>query len=133
MQWGMSPKIGPIAFGERDEQVFLGRDITQTPEYSEKTAQEIDEEIKRIVDVAYDRAKRILEDRIDILHRIANALLERETLDSAEIKVILEGGTLAPIPVPVVAKPVDEAARASEPERKKITGMPPIAEPGPTS
>ncbi len=133
MQWGMSARIGPIAFGERDEQVFLGRDITQTPEYSEKTAQDIDDEIKRIVDEAYGRAKKILEDRIDILHRMANALLERETLDALEIKVILEGGTLEPLPVPIAAKPADDAARASEPERKKIPGMPPIAEPGPTS
>ncbi len=135
MQWGMSPKIGPIAFGERDEQVFLGRDITQTPEYSEKTAQEIDDEIKRIIDESYDRAKKILEDRIDILHRMANALLERETLDAAEIKVILEGGTLEPLPPRLAVKPAEEAAteRAVEPERKKIPGIPPIAEPGPTS
>ena len=136
MQWGMSAKVGPIAFGERDEQVFLGRDITQTPEYSERTAQEIDSEIKRIVDESYGRAKKILEDRIDILHRMANALLERETLDSKEIKVILAGGTLEPLPerAPAV-KPADEAAtaRAPETERKKIPGMPPIAEPGPTS
>ena len=134
-QWGMSPKIGPIAFGERDEQVFLGRDITQTPEYSEKTAQEIDDEVKRIVDESYARAKKILEDRIDILHRIANALLERETLDAAEIKVILAGGTLEPLPPRLVAKPADEAVagRAPEPERKKIPGIPPMVEPGPTS
>jgi len=134
-QWGMSPKIGPIAFGERDEQVFLGRDITQTPEYSEKTAQEIDDEVKRIVDESYGRAKKILEDRIDILHRIANALLERETLDAPEIKVILAGGTLEPLPPPVVAKPADEAVagRPAESERKKIPGIPPMVEPGPTS
>ncbi len=133
-QWGMSKKIGPIAFGERDEQVFLGRDITQTPEYSEKTAQEIDDEVKRIVDEAYGRAKKILEDRIDILHRMANALLERETLDAAEIKIILEGGKLEPLPPVSAAKPQDEAApRNTEPERKKMPGMPPIAEPGPTS
>jgi cell division protease FtsH len=135
MQWGMSPKLGPIAFGERDEQVFLGRDITQTPEFSEKTAQEIDGEIKRIVDESYARAKKILEDRIDILHRMANALLERETLDAVEIKVILAGGALAPVPLPAATKPQEEAAaRAAEPERnKKLPGMPPIAEPGPTS
>jgi cell division protease FtsH len=137
MQWGMSPKIGPIAFGERDEQVFLGRDIVQTPEYSEKTAREIDEEIKRIVDESYQRAKKILEDRIDILHRMANALLERETLDAEEIKLILAGGTLPPLPVPAttVAKPQEETAagRLPEPDRKKIPGMPPMVEPGPTT
>ena len=134
-QWGMSKKIGPIAFGERDEQVFLGRDIVQTPEYSEKTAQEIDDEVKRIVDESYQRAKHILEDRVDILHRMANALLERETLDSLEIKIILEGGTLPPLPDLTVSKPADEAAdkRASEPERKKMPGIPPMPEPGPTS
>jgi cell division protease FtsH len=91
--------------------------------------------VKRIVDESYERAKRILEERIDILHRMANALLERETLDAEEIKVILAGGTLEPLPVPAAAKPQEDAAgaRATEPERKKIPGMPPIAEPGPTS
>jgi cell division protease FtsH len=135
-QWGMSEKLGPIAFGERDEQVFLGRDIVQHTEYSEATARLIDEEVKRIVDEAYGRAKRILEERVDILHRIANALLERETLDSAEIKIILEGGVLPPLPVPkaaVAAKPQEAAEARPEVDRKKLPGIPPVIEPGPST
>jgi cell division protease FtsH len=134
-QWGMSERLGPIAFGERDEQVFLGRDIVQHTEYSDRTAQLIDDEVKRIVDEAYLRAKKILEDRIDILHRIANALLERETLDAAEIKIILEGGVLPPLPTPTATTPAKEAEKESRPEhdRRKLPGMPPIVEPGPTS
>ncbi|HEX5133031.1 MAG TPA: ATP-dependent zinc metalloprotease FtsH [Candidatus Krumholzibacteria bacterium] len=136
MHWGMSEKLGPIAFGDRDEQVFLGRDIVQNTEYSEKTAQMIDEEVKRIVSEAYDRAKVILEERVDVLHRMANALLERETLDSEEILLLLRGGTLPPfeVKVPVETPPEEKAdARGVEPERKKQMGLPPMIEPGPTT
>jgi len=134
MSWGMSEKLGPISFGDREDQVFLGRDIVQGTEYSEKTAQEIDEEVRRIVSEAYDRAHKILEERIDILHRLANALLERETLDAAEIHVILEGRTLAPIEAkqeaPAARAGEKSDARASDAERKKMPGLPPIVEPG---
>ncbi len=134
-QWGMSERLGPIAFGERDEQVFLGRDIVQHTEYSDRTAQLIDDEVKRIVDEAYLRAKKILEDRLDILHRMANALLERETLDSTEIKIILAGGVLPPLPVPPETTPAAETPSGARPEvdRRKIPGMPPIVEPGPST
>jgi cell division protease FtsH len=137
MQWGMSPRLGPIAFGDREEQVFLGRDIVQNTEYSDDTARLIDEEVKRIIDEAYDRAKVILEERIDILHRIANALLERETLDSQEIQIILEGGVLPPLPTPAAATAKrDEPAadlRSTETDRKKLAGIPPVIEPGTSS
>ncbi len=137
MAWGMSEKLGPISFGDREEQVFLGRDIVQNTEYSEKTAQEIDEEVKRIVSEAYDRARSILQERVDILHRLANALLERETLDAAEIATVLAGGTLPPLevaPDPAATKPAEKAAeRATDAERKKIPGLPPMVEPGPTT
>jgi cell division protease FtsH len=97
MQWGMSSKLGPIAFGERDEQIFLGREIHQHTDYSEKTAQAIDAEVKRIIDESYERARTILEEKIDVLHAMADALLERETLDAEDIKILLEGGTLEPV------------------------------------
>jgi cell division protease FtsH len=133
----MSERLGPIAFGERDEQVFLGRDIVQHIEYSDRTAQMIDDEVKRIVDEQYLRAKKILEDRIDILHRMANALLERETLDAAEIKIILEGGVLPPLPAPPAAtagtKETPSGARPEVDRRKPVPGIPPMVEPGPTS
>jgi len=137
MQWGMSPRLGPIAFGDREEQVFLGRDIMQSTEYSEETARLIDEEVKRIIDEAYDRAKVVLQERIDILHRIANALLERETLDSREIKIILEGGVLPPVVTPAAtpAKREESTAdlRSPETDRKKLPGIPPVIEPGTSS
>jgi cell division protease FtsH len=97
MQWGMSKELGPISFGEREEQIFLGREIAQHQDYSESTAQAIDEEVKRIITESYDRAKKILEENLDKLHAVANALLERETLDRTEIETILAGKPLPPI------------------------------------
>jgi cell division protease FtsH len=95
-QWGMSEKLGPISFGEREEQIFLGREIQQHQDYSEETAQVIDEEVKRIISECYERAKKILEDDIDILHAMAKALLERETLDREEIELLLKRQPLPP-------------------------------------
>jgi cell division protease FtsH len=108
-QWGMSEKLGPISFGERDELIFLGREIQQRQDYSEKTAEEIDEEVKRIVTECYNRAHKILEDKIDILHKMAQALLERETLDREEIQLLLKGEELPP------AKKRQAAAKAEQP------------------
>jgi cell division protease FtsH len=95
-QWGMSKKLGPISFGEREEQIFLGREIQQHQDYSEETAQVIDEEVKRITEACYDRAKEVLEKHIDILHAMAEALLERETLDREEIELLLKRESLPP-------------------------------------
>ena len=96
-QWGMSEKLGPIAFGDRDEQVFLGKEITVKKDYSEKTAQEIDEEVSSIVNECYIRAKEILQEHEEELHKVAQALLDRESLDSEDIKIILNNGTLPPL------------------------------------
>ncbi|MEJ2722060.1 MAG: cell division protein FtsH, partial [bacterium] len=96
-QWGMSDKLGPISFGEREEQIFLGREIHQRQDYSEQTAQAIDAEVSRIVTECYDRAKKILEENMDALHAVAKALLERETLDREEMDLILAGKELPPL------------------------------------
>jgi len=96
-QWGMSDKLGPIAFGNRDEQIFLGREISTRQDYSEKTAQDIDAEVSRIINECHDRAKGILTEHIEELHAVAAALLERETLDAEEVKILLSGGDLPPI------------------------------------
>jgi cell division protease FtsH len=139
MQWGMSEKLGPIAFGDRDEQIFLGREIVQHTDYSEKTAQEIDNEVRRIVDDAYQRARHILEERLDVLHAMAQALLERETLDSEEIKVLLEGGTLEPMRAGRTESDDAADARAASdtgPKRKPKEfpgGIPPLPDPDPTA
>ncbi len=88
-EWGMSERLGPLTFGKKDEEIFLGREISRPREYSEKTAQLIDDEIKRIVTHAADKARAILTEHIDALHRIAQALLERETLDGSELDELI--------------------------------------------
>ncbi|UCG14555.1 MAG: cell division protein FtsH, partial [Deltaproteobacteria bacterium] len=88
--YGMSESMGPIAFGQKEEQIFLGREIAQHRDYSEKTAIQIDEEVRRIVDEAYGTAKRILSEHQDLLHKIAETLIEKETLDGKEIDAIID-------------------------------------------
>ncbi len=90
-EWGMSEKMGPLAFGQKEEQIFLGREFARHKDYSERTAQDIDEEIKQIIDNSYDRARKILGENIDILHNLANSLLEREALDGDQIEKIIHG------------------------------------------
>jgi cell division protease FtsH len=92
-EWGMS-ELGPITFGKKEEQIFLGREIAQHRDYSEDTAIKIDREVRRLVDEAYNRAKRVLSERSDALVKIAEALLEREILDGADVRAIIEGGEL---------------------------------------
>jgi cell division protease FtsH len=93
-EWGMSEVMGPLTFGKKEEQIFLGREISQHRDYSEATAIRIDEEVRRIVDEAYQRALDILDSNRDGLIRLAEALLEYETLDIAEIEAIIKGQSL---------------------------------------
>jgi cell division protease FtsH len=93
-EWGMSEKLGPLTFGKKEEEIFLGREIAQHRDYSERTAQIIDEEVTMIVEKAEKLAADILKKHLDQLHAMAAALLEREVLDGAEIKKILNGETL---------------------------------------
>ncbi len=90
-EWGMSEKLGPMAFGQREEQIFLGREITQHRDYSEETAQLIDAEIRAIVTQSYEKAKQIIQSNMDALHRLANTLLEKEVLDGSQIDRIIKG------------------------------------------
>jgi len=92
-EWGMS-ELGPLAFGKKEEAIFLGREIAQHRDFSEATAVDIDKEVKRIVSGAYDNAKGILNTHRDILERIAQALLEREVLDANEVRMLIEGTPL---------------------------------------
>jgi len=87
--FGMSDNLGPLTFGKREEQIFLGREIAQHRDYSEQTAQIIDEEVRGIVTGAYEKASKLIKDNLDTLHRMANALLEKETLDSEDIDKIM--------------------------------------------
>ncbi|MGA1875417.1 MAG: ATP-dependent zinc metalloprotease FtsH [bacterium] len=90
-EWGMSEKLGPLSFGKKEEQIFLGREFAQHRDYSEKTALMIDEEIKRIVSENYDRAKTILTTNMDRLMALSNALLDKEVLDGPEIEILVRG------------------------------------------
>ncbi len=104
-EWGMSERLGPLAFGKQEEQIFLGREIAQRKDYSETTAITIDEEIKRMVTTGYDTAKSTLTNNIHVLHSIAQALIEREELSAEEIDRIVTGwsdedggnGTASPV------------------------------------
>jgi cell division protease FtsH len=88
-EWGMSEKLGPLTFGKKDEQIFLGREIAKHKDYSEKTAVDIDEEVKAIVIEAYDTARNLLAANRDILEAFAKALLEKETMDGEEIDALI--------------------------------------------
>ena len=96
-EWGMSEKLGPMTFGKKEEEIFLGRDFTQRTDYSKSTAIEIDAEISRIIQESYYRAKNLLTTHLRLLHEVAEKLLEKEVLDGAELDAIvrafgLDGG-----------------------------------------
>ncbi|HUL60700.1 MAG TPA: ATP-dependent zinc metalloprotease FtsH [Anaeromyxobacteraceae bacterium] len=112
-EWGMSEKLGPLAFGKKEGEVFLGREMGAVQSYSEQTARDIDAEVHRIVTEQYERAKAILTEHQGTLHRIADALIEHETLDTADIDVLLGGGT---IDRPPPAKP----PQPQQGEKKKL-------------
>jgi cell division protease FtsH len=125
-EWGMSKELGPMTFGKREEQVFLGRDIAHHKDYSEHTAIEIDREVRRIIDDAYQKARQLLSDHAPLLHAIAERLLEKEVLDGSEVEAMVKAfkeGRPLPASAPVSAdgsgrsatevgkpKPVDEEA-----------------------
>ncbi len=89
-EWGMSERLGPMTFGKKEEQIFLGRDFTQLQDYSPGTAEEIDKEVRRLIQESYERAKRLLGANLRGLHRMAEVLLDRESLDGPEIDEILK-------------------------------------------
>lgn len=95
-EWGMSDRLGPVSFGKKEEQIFLGREIGQMQNYSESTAELIDQEVREIIERNYRRAKDILNSNMEILHAMADALLDRETLDADEIEMLMKGVKLPP-------------------------------------
>src|SRR6476660_8772447 len=116
-QWGLSDTIGPILVGDNEQEVFLGRELMSRREVSEKTAQLVDTEVKRVIDHAYNRAKAVLTEHLELLHKVAAALLERETLTREDIEVLRRGEQLPPrtptMPPPTAPAPL----------------IPPLAEP----
>jgi cell division protease FtsH len=114
-EWGMSDRIGPIAFGRPDEEVFLGREIVQNRHVSEETAELIDAEVRKIVESGKQRATDILTANRAALDSLAMALLERETLDEEAVAILISGNRLPEIPVQVVPAEVKEPAQEPSP------------------
>jgi cell division protease FtsH len=130
-EYGMS-KLGPLTFGKKEEQIFLGREISQHRDYSEDTAIKIDGEVRRLIQEGYDKAKNILETGADVMHAMAAALLEREVLDANEIKALVEG---RPMPTrinpPTGGTGGDEVQQVLKPEPSGRPGLAPGERPSP--
>jgi len=113
-EWGMS-ELGPLTFGKKEEQIFLGREIAQHRDYSEDTAIKIDQEVRKLVNHGYSTAKEILAGNRETLENVAKALIEREVLDANEIKLLVDGKELPPMPPPM-AKPDDGVQHVIKPD-----------------
>ena len=129
-QFGMSEVIGPLAVGDKEQEIFLGREFAQRREISERTAQMVDDEVKRLIDEAYARATQILTDHRELLDRIAVALLDRETIDREDLDRLVRNLPLTPrnIPADPAAAMPPTAKPGVTPSRAPILGAPP-AEP----
>ncbi|MDB6033859.1 MAG: ftsH [Verrucomicrobiales bacterium] len=129
-QWGMSDKIGMVLYGENSEYVFLGREMTRGKDYSEHTAQEIDNEVKRIIDEGFATAKKLIEENRDKLEMIANCLLEYETLEGYQVEEIIRTGRFTPPPPPPRDLQPPSGAQAVTPLPEVIKPTPPKINPG---
>jgi cell division protease FtsH len=119
-EYGMS-ELGPLTYGKKEEQIFLGREIAQSRDYSDDTAKEIDRLVKKFVDEGYKSAHQILEENPEVMHRMATALLERETLDAMEIDLLIQGKELPPVKSPLAAAD-DDTQKVLKPEGGRKTG-----------
>jgi cell division protease FtsH len=129
-QWGMSEELGPMTFGKQEEQIFLGRDIGHTRDYSEQTAIEIDREVRRLLTQSYNTAKGLLTDNTPLLHALAERLIEKEVVDGEEVlemlKAFHEGRPMNP-PVPAASSnPASSAPVPREKEKRTVEEIPPI-------
>jgi cell division protease FtsH len=123
-EWGMSDKLGMIAYGDNSQEVFLGHSVTQSKNVSEETARQIDGEIKSLISRAYEKARRILSENVEELHRLATGLLEHETLSGDELRTVLRGEKVIRT---VVDEPAPENRRASVPTAGRPATPPPPA------
>jgi cell division protease FtsH len=121
-EYGMSD-LGPLTYGKKEEQIFLGREIAQSRDYSDETAKEIDRLVKKFVDAGYQSAYKILEENRDVMHRMATALLERETLDALEIDLLIQGKELPPVKSPLAAADPDDTQNVRVPEKGRKPGF----------
>jgi len=125
-EWGMSELLGPLTYGKKEEAIFLGKEFNRRQDYSEATALQIDAEVKRIVTTQYERATQLIKEHFGELERIADALLEREVLDAAELRQVMNGEPLTPRET--TAAPTDTPQPS-----KKDDGILPQAVPAPGS
>jgi cell division protease FtsH len=123
-EWGMSDAMGPLTFGKKEEQIFLGREIAQHQDYSEDTAINIDKEIKRIITDNYNRARQLIETHRTALTQIADALLAREVLDAEQVRRIVAGLPLEDPKVATSVPPSEDGSKRAAKERPSI--VPPI-------
>ncbi len=119
-EWGMSEKLGPLTYGEAEQELFLGHSVTQHKNISEATARLVDEEIRKIVDSAYTKARAILTEHLDDLHKLAKGLLEYETLSGDEIRALLRGEPI--VRDTDIGRPKDAGRRASVPTTGGLAG-----------
>jgi cell division protease FtsH len=128
-EWGMS-QLGPLTFGKKEEQIFLGRELSQHRDYSEETAREIDAEVRRFIDTAYKTAYDILDQNKPVLESIAHALLEREVLDANELQMLIDGKAL-PTRVPPSSGDHGSVQQVLRPEPGRQPGLKPGERPSP--
>ncbi len=126
-EWGMSDNIGPLTFGGREEQIFIGKEFARHQDYSEKTAVLIDQEVKGIITKNYEASQTLLKENMKVLQTIADKLLEREVLDHEEIKAIIEGK-----PLKSKAKPAPSLSKVAKKERAKRISRKTTLKPSPT-
>ena len=129
-EYGMS-RLGPLTFGKKEEQIFLGREIAQHRDFSEETARQIDLEVRRLIDEAYQAAHNIVETNADPMHRIAAALLERETIDAEEVRMLIEGQELPPLRS-ILASPSDTGGDVQQVLKPESRGGPNYPEGSPS-
>ena len=129
--YGMSEKLGPVTLADDHNPVFIGREFGAAPKHSPEKARQIDDEVYSILSERYARAKQMLIDRRDVLDKIAHALLERETLEENDLRLLLDGRELPALPEPQRSPGVPARGAQSEPEGRRRFGDKPVPDPEP--
>jgi cell division protease FtsH len=122
-EWGMSDSVGPMNVGDRGEEIFLGRELVERRGVSERMARMVDDEIRRVLDTAYEQAHLVISANLERLHALAKSLLERETLDADEIKAVFEGRELPPLPEAEKEKDGKEEAQKPEEAPEQVASV----------
>lgn len=128
-EWGMSEEMGPLTYGKKEEQIFLGREIAQHQDYSEATAVKIDQEVRKLVLAGYSRAEEILKANREPLVRVAEALLEYETLDLEQVDAVIKGEPMKAHEEPQQESPETPQTQPELPAQEKEKGLPPLVKP----